>query len=85
MTIRRVQELECDGCGKKVEWWCRDGRPEDWRKLRVVDGIGKQSIFDVCSPRCASKAVDSTYEKSDRLDAMRQHPASPFLRAVPSP
>jgi hypothetical protein len=76
VTVRKISEICCDGCGHKVEWFCKASRPPDWRKLRVIDSAGKQFIFDVCSPRCASKAVDSTYEKDDLLE--RRH-----LRAIP--
>lgn len=77
MTVRRSCELECDGCGKKVEWWARGGRPEDWRRLRIIDGMGTQTVSDVCSPRCASRAVDKTYGRDDALAAGR------LLHALP--
>jgi hypothetical protein len=72
MTVRKTSEICCDGCGKKVEWWCRDARPEDWRRLRVYDGFGKSYLFDVCSPHCASRVVDSTYVKADLDELARR-------------
>jgi len=37
-----------------------------WRSLNVGRPGGGSWHLDICSPRCASRAVDSTYEDEDR-------------------
>ena len=67
---RRV-ELVCDGCDRRVPRGNRDDSlPEDWRRIHVRHG-NRNWTLDVCSAYCASKAVDTTYEHQDRLDAIR--------------
>ncbi len=46
------------------------GLPPDWRRLVIRHGL-RNWTMDVCSPRCASRAVDRTYEAEDRREAVR--------------
>lgn len=73
MTTRRTSEIACDGCGKRLEWWCRTGRPEGWRLLRVYDGGGRCTVLDVCGPMCGARAIDTTYDEPPVQLQSRRH------------
>lgn len=68
-----IREVECDGCGNRENALGREGRqlPAGWRSLNIGRPGGGSWHRDVCSPRCAARAVDSTYEDEDRQTAER--------------
>jgi hypothetical protein len=76
--VSKVSEIECDGCGRRARASVENaGLPAEWRRLSIHHGIRHWNA-DVCSPGCASRAVDRTFEKEDREAAERA-----ILRAVP--
>jgi hypothetical protein len=66
--MSKITEIICDGCGKAAEWKHGGGRPRDWRRLHITGDGNRQWVYDICSPRCASRAMDSTYEDEDRQE-----------------
>lgn len=69
--MSQITEIECDGCARRTRASVDNaGLPPGWRRLRVIFGRASWTL-DVCSAYCASKAVDSTYEKDDRHDAIK--------------
>jgi hypothetical protein len=71
--VTKITELICDGCEKRAP---SAELPSDWRRLTIRHGL-RSWTADVCSPFCASRAVDRTYEAEDRREAVRRG-----LRAV---
>ncbi len=72
--MSKITEHICDGCGARASAVFARGRtiglPADWRRLHISHGTRAWRV-DVCSPRCAGKAVDATYEAEDRQDVER--------------
>lgn len=64
-----MKALICDGCRKVAD--TDAARPADWRRLHVTDQSGRPWGFDICSPPCAAKVVDSTYAEADKAEALR--------------
>lgn len=69
--MSKIVEIQCDGCKRREPLRVGDGGlPDGWRRLQIGQG-NRHWRADVCSPRCASKAVDATYERDDRQELER--------------
>jgi hypothetical protein len=55
--------IRCDGCGSTVARGRHDAHPGTWYRVIVTMGPGPASKrLDLCSPLCASRAVDLAFD-----------------------
>lgn len=73
MSRQVVRELVCDGCDLTLARSKHADYPPGWRRLLITasqgDGFtGSGRRMDACSPECAARCVDLTYDEAARWD-----------------